>query len=293
MDGSNKCGTLVQRSASIQDCTISQDHGDMKAAGRYIPFIMAHPYKTLTSFWFLAGLLLLLLNDLVLKQVFHNGLTGKLSDIAGLFIFPIFWTAFFPRQKQFIYIATAFLFLFWKSELSEPFISFWNEFTFLPVQRVVDYSDYLALFILPIAYKYDTYLPGLKTIKLHPILPILFASFAFMATSYRTETNIEKTYHFDFAKDTLKSRFDQLKDLNYGYGVLWANKNPDTLNLTIPSDFCFSNFSAKLAVVKKDKGSVDITLISTVHRCPKSKTDKEKLIREFELKIIDRIKNGS
>ena len=35
---------------------------------------------------FLVGLLLLLSNDFVFKEQFHNGFTGKLSDFAGLFV---------------------------------------------------------------------------------------------------------------------------------------------------------------------------------------------------------------
>lgn len=188
---------------------------------------------------------------------------------------------------------TTLLFAFWKSDLSESFIKFWNDFTFLPVQRTVDYSDYLALTILPIAYKFDKQWFDLKLIKLNPVLPIVFSSFAFMATSYRTETSVDKTYHFDFGKDTLKKRFDKLKDLNYGYGVPLSKVNSDTVNLTIPSEFCFTNFRATIVVIEKDKQSgVDITLISTEHSCPSNKTDKEKLTKEFEIKIIDRLKNG-
>ena len=44
----------------------------------------------LTSPGFVVGLSLLLLNDLFLKARFHNPLTGKLSDFAGLFVFPLF-----------------------------------------------------------------------------------------------------------------------------------------------------------------------------------------------------------
>ncbi len=40
----------------------------------------------------LASLALLLANDLVLKPAYHNAATGKLSDVAGLFVFVlVFW----------------------------------------------------------------------------------------------------------------------------------------------------------------------------------------------------------
>ena len=40
---------------------------------------------------FLVGLGILLLNDFYLKYAFSNAFTGKLSDVAGLFIFPFFF----------------------------------------------------------------------------------------------------------------------------------------------------------------------------------------------------------
>ena len=52
----------------------------------------------------LASLALLLLNDHFLKATFHNALTGKLSDIAGLIFFPLVLFALcswvLPRQVQ-------------------------------------------------------------------------------------------------------------------------------------------------------------------------------------------------
>jgi hypothetical protein len=51
----------------------------------------------LVSPGFLGCLFVLLFNDFVLKQQIHNGLTGKLSDFAGLFVFPLFLTALFPN----------------------------------------------------------------------------------------------------------------------------------------------------------------------------------------------------
>src|SRR4051794_33419248 len=100
---------------------------------------------------FLTGLFLLLLNDLILKRQFHNGLTGKLSDFAGLFAFPLFWAAFFPRRKSLVYISTAVLFIFWKSAYSQPLIEGWNSLALFPIERTVDYGDLVALIILPLS----------------------------------------------------------------------------------------------------------------------------------------------
>jgi hypothetical protein len=46
----------------------------------------------------------LVLNDHVMKRVFHNALTGKVSDVAGMVFFPVFlWGALsyvVPRTRQ-------------------------------------------------------------------------------------------------------------------------------------------------------------------------------------------------
>ena len=70
----------------------------------------------------LGALALLLLNDFVLKPAFHNALTGKLSDFAGLFLFAVFWIAVFPRHRGLVVLATAAGFVFWKSPAAQPLI---------------------------------------------------------------------------------------------------------------------------------------------------------------------------
>ena len=60
---------------------------------------------------FIAGLITLLMNDFYLKYAFSNVLTGKLSDFAGLFIFPFFFSAVKPQSKKTIYLATAAVFV--------------------------------------------------------------------------------------------------------------------------------------------------------------------------------------
>jgi hypothetical protein len=111
-------------------------------------------FNVLLSPGFLIGLAVLLLNDFVLKQQFHSALTGKLSDFAGLFVFPLICAALFPARKSHVYILTTLAFVLWKSAYSQPFIESWNSLTFFSVERAVDYSDLLALSALPFSYAY-------------------------------------------------------------------------------------------------------------------------------------------
>lgn len=115
--------------------------------------MIRHEKQLLLHPFFLFSLLALLLNDHWLKYMCPGWITGKLSDFAGLLVFPVFWTFFFPMYKKYIYICTTLVFLWWKSPLSEGLIFFFNKNLHLPLQRVIDYSDLAALLMLPLAWR--------------------------------------------------------------------------------------------------------------------------------------------
>jgi hypothetical protein len=85
---------------------------------------------------FLLGLLLLLANDFFFKYQFHNAFTGKLSDIAGLFIFPLFIAAALRSQCRWIFFGVAVFFIYWKSPLSESLLNGLSFISGLHFERV-------------------------------------------------------------------------------------------------------------------------------------------------------------
>ncbi|MFY0598137.1 MAG: hypothetical protein JXR03_00600 [Cyclobacteriaceae bacterium] len=93
---------------------------------------------------FLLGLAILLLNDFVLKYEYSNVLTGKLSDFAGLFIFPIFFSAIFPRYTKVIYGLAILIFGYWNSTMAQGLIGFFNN-AGIHIGRTVDPTDFFAL----------------------------------------------------------------------------------------------------------------------------------------------------
>lgn len=113
---------------------------------------MSERLKHLVSPLFIFFLVLLIINDFFLKAAFHNTFTGKLSDFSGLFIFPIFWSVIFPKQKLPVFISTAVLFAFWKSDYSSDIIQFMKPY--LHIGRTVDLSDLIALPMLLFAWFY-------------------------------------------------------------------------------------------------------------------------------------------
>jgi hypothetical protein len=114
----------------------------------YIRVMKKANHTLLLQPFFIVCLLALLLNDFVLKYAYHNWLTGKLSDFAGLAAFVIFFTSLLPQKKKWVYGLTIIAFAWWKSPLSQPAIDFCNTVLHIPVSRVVDYTDYVAFVIL-------------------------------------------------------------------------------------------------------------------------------------------------
>lgn len=158
-------------------------------------------FKPLSTFPFLLCLFLLLLNDFYLKAAFHNTLTGKLSDFCGLFIFPIFWSVFFPKRKFAIFLLTGLLFMVWKSEYSASFIAFFSTY-FFPIQRVVDHTDIIALIVLPLAWyslKFRTF-----QLNLNPSFIATLTFFAFCGSSApRYLQSFEQPQYVLFKSDVL------------------------------------------------------------------------------------------
>jgi hypothetical protein len=141
------------------------------------PSLLLHPL-------FLISLFILLLNDFYFKNEFHNWLTGKLSDFSGLFAFNVFLIAFFPSYKKTVLLVGCLFFLWWKSPWSDALILFLNNRFSLPVHRIIDYSDYLALVVIPMAYNIKplAYSTGfIRTIATWSVCIISF--FSFTATS--------------------------------------------------------------------------------------------------------------
>lgn len=186
---------------------------------------MTQNLKILSSYWFLFGLLTLLLNDFVLKEVYGNWLTGKLSDIAGLFIFPLFWTTLFPKHKNKIFWTTGFLFIFWKSPLSQILIDTWNTNVIVNFQRTVDFTDLFALIILPVAFTVEKNKDKLKIVHFSPILPITISAFAFIATSYKSPQ--PKVYYFKnySIQETQQTIIKRLEDAGQRKCHIVENKN--------------------------------------------------------------------
>lgn len=100
----------------------------------------------------LLSLGLLLVNDIWWKYEYSNFLTGKLSDVAGLFMVGAILARSQPHVANRWLVGIGVTFCLWKSPLSQPLIDIFNALSPYAIGRVVDYSDLFALAVLPLAH---------------------------------------------------------------------------------------------------------------------------------------------
>jgi hypothetical protein len=171
--------------------------------------------ESLASPAFIAALVLLVLNDLVLKPLFHNALTGKLSDFAGLFALTIFAATVWPRQRRLAACAIAAAFAFWKTSYSEPLIAALNALSPFALGRTVDLTDLIALPMIPLAVWAA---PRLKPWPLPRALQVVLAvvaPLAFTATSrlsYAVRSTLDLGSAAVVDEGALQSFIDELAD---------------------------------------------------------------------------------
>ncbi len=142
------------------------------------------------NYVFIIGLVILILNDHLLKEVFGNWLTGKLSDFAGLLILPMFIQYLFSVKTKNAVITTVLFFVFWKSPYSQFLIDGCNSIGSFSINRVVDYTDFLAFAILPLsifvlnnAEKFEVNFRHNFSRKFATYALVFVATIAFTATS--------------------------------------------------------------------------------------------------------------
>jgi hypothetical protein len=140
----------------------------------------------------LASILILLINDHVLKVYAPSTLTGKISDFAGLFFFPILLSAILnlifkplnPQPRHIALVAFGFTTIWFTLIKTIPFFNNFTE-SVLSVQIIRDPSDLIALIMLLPAWNLRTNIEKQKEVKVQKLSYVIlcFASFATIATS--------------------------------------------------------------------------------------------------------------
>jgi hypothetical protein len=180
--------------------------------------------EVLLSVDFILALVLLFLNDTLFKYSWPNFITGKLSDFAGLYLFPLFVNIFI-RDKLKVYLGTAVLFIIWKASLSQPFIDYWNNISSYHIDRIVDYTDLMALSVLSLAYYRRNSFDNLSNIRYKPLFKYVIGGFSLIVILATAGTHgLIKRYPYNFSKQTVSKALLQIVNENRQYLV------PDSLS---------------------------------------------------------------
>lgn len=259
---------------------------------------------SLCSAWFIAALALLLLNDYYLKGAYHNWITGKLSDFAGLFVLSVFLVAIWPQRKGTIAWGIGMMFLIWKSPFSQPAIDYWNAFQLIRVERTIDYTDLMAVTILPVVLSHR---PSFQLPIFKGIVPLLIAGitvFGILGTSrsvpVRQDVNVEPVliYRFNATPERVASAVEKVTE----YKVVSYHKNFAALErlpeqkraesirfkrIDSPSD---PRLIARIALVGQDDG-LDETKIVLYRLIEVGEGNASaNLLLQFEIGFIDKVR---
>lgn len=247
---------------------------------------MKGPGRPLTSPVYLSALALLMVNDWLLKPVLHNGLTGKLSDFAGLFAITWFGVALLPRWRWPLSVTVAIGFVFWKSPHSHALIAAWNGLNLFPIGRVVDSSDCIALAMVPLAHGHAS---RASVSVRRPVMRLAVAALsllAFTGTSFFSRYEYDRTYSFSIPSGELRQRLIAAalhSSESSPIGIL----GPEELDIRVPAELC-RGVSATVRIEETPNGA-RLRLIEIRSSCPQVRGGRERHLEAFEAEIIQRI----
>ena len=232
---------------------------------------------------------LLCCNDFVWKSQFHNALTGKLSDFAGIALWVLFWEAWLPQRfRAHLYITSALFFVWFKSPLSEFFLQF------LHLGRVVDYTDLWALLVLLPLYYYNK---NTSFVTWQPtVAGSVFALFLFGATSIDNPNEYEnlfacEPYNFgvSHSDDTIKQR---IRTQFPTQSNIYESQTTDTSNVSIAfrCEACTKGVSVTFHLYAHSADSCRITMSSIATICKGVSVDKTALCRQIQDSIFNKIR---
>ncbi|MGB0871007.1 MAG: hypothetical protein ACPGSD_15550 [Flavobacteriales bacterium] len=256
---------------------------------------------------FIFSLILLLLNDFYLKAFYSNELTGKLSDFTGLFVFAVFFSQVIPKSKKWISLITGLLFIVWKTPIVTPLIDLFNQYAFYKIQRVVDYSDYLALLVLPFAHRFIKNEFNFKLnlnvtfLRVSQYFILGFSVFAICATSYPNKFKpktpdgtvyIGKKYTIKKSKEKI---IESLQNLGFNPIYYHSNNNNNSL-------WMYDHYQSDTIITNYDHYPFADTILNVKYRLipmrDQSKTKLEIINVTFntdepiqQIKTLRRLKN--
>lgn len=245
---------------------------------------------------FLLGLIVLVANDFLFKAAFHNVVTGKLSDFAGLWAFGIFLVALSPKFPRTMLLVSGAIFLFWKSSYSQPLIDIWNTSGLPRIGRVIDATDYIAIIVLPCALPYIKYrftlgnTPVTFIRKIASFAAIVFSLVFFTATQFVGDhVCCGGDYRFKMTKGEFlkKLNLTEITDIRY-VEKMSNSEEGDWYSFYLKEKFCGRSVHVNLHI-KEHGNETQVSIAYILYNC---KEPNDTFIQQrFEREIIDKIKS--
>jgi hypothetical protein len=230
---------------------------------------------------------ILLLNDFLLKDLFHNFLTGKLSDFVGLAALALFVYLLAPHVALPSVVLIGATFVWWKSPLSSGFIDFANSFLPFSIGRVVDPTDLAALIVLPIvvvlAQPERAWAP--KRAWEWGVAGLSIFAFAATADTIPTDFRFRAEYSFTIPADSLVARIRRLN----GPTILRRDNAPG-FGIEIPWR-CSSGLYAETRVSPRADGSI-LLLEQLWSYCDPAGAHSSQLLLLFEDSVVTRLQES-
>ncbi|TPD73587.1 hypothetical protein [Flavobacterium microcysteis] len=257
------------------------------------------------NYIFIIGILILFINDQFLKFAYPGLITGKLSDVCGIIIFPLLLTYIFPKLRENSVWIAMLIFAYWKSPYSQNLIDFYNQFSPIETSRIIDYSDLLVFVLLPIPYfilKKNWLIEPISIKKANPLLILIPSILILIAEAppkryYYTKTNGNlKCFKCDI--NINQSQNDIIVKLGQN-GIIFDSIKPIYFRGVIDSvDGAKRLFKREMIIDKDTLRNIDITLVPLKKNktklyfngmdVPKNLSDENlvKDIRKYYRKII-------
>jgi len=250
----------------------------------------------------LAALALLLANDLVLKPAYPSALTGKLSDVAGLFVFVVFWCAVFPRARTAVAALTAIAFVFWKSPAAQPLIDAWNALGLLRVHRVIDVTDLAALLAVPAAWAYrprPVAPPRLRRLLAPGVAAACIFAFGATSTLAHEVPIPETSYPLDLSRgEVLRRSYDlRLSFRDEEAPPPQSAAGPDSLRIMLPPErladtaHAYGAVTVTAVVADRPGGGSTLALLSAISH-DQGMLQPDRVRTRFERQVVERLRRN-
>lgn len=253
------------------------------------PISRARPADLLLSPLLLVTLALLVVNDWVLKAAFHNAVTGKLSDVAGVAALALCLRALLPARRTAACVLAGAAFALWKSPAAQPLIDGWNALGWMTMGRVVDWTDLAALLVLPVIHGYmPRAVPATVPRRAGAVAVGAACMLAFAATSFAQQSADvpgAPEYSVHRPPEGVRMRLDQLGILFWAAGADGTGTDVDTLSINPGRET-----GMRLMVELRPAGEGSVLRLLQVQTPPRSRVTADSARSVFQRVVVEALR---